>query len=1297
MSGSAVFSGTSYQASVIAYVYVHILASAKLRWLEDGDDTPTAISGETKGPGDDARVELRGDVSPFEVQVKHGLKRDQRLTEVFEKVSNAEDTTAEVVLTVDSSSSRRITFDLRRQLRRTRAGRTDDIQEPARSLLNALGADGAKVLSRVQIVVLDLDSEPFGRDTKRGVELLADNLRDPESADSAWKVLVADGALLCADRLRRNKGDLVTLLKSHGIEVRPPRATRRWHADLRLSKRQLDSEEPEAALSVIEEVETETAAGQPDGALLYKLNQHKAAACLQLRRLEDAKTFARKALDHEPKGLHALANLAQADLLGGDLSEADELANRMLVLHPDAPVAWLIRAHVSSLTGQPIPKVPASVAETPEFRRGWTSLCLVCGRLTEAQECSARLIAEGDRSPRALLLRAGALLAEIDQLPAEPRLQRADEVDRLCSEVVDESKDATRAQFGQALRFRSHGRKVLGNASEARDDIERAFLLRPNDQEILRATALSRCGEQDALGALTVLSHPIVSSDPLLLAMRAGVRVETKDTEGAQRDIDAALALPWPDGDSVRSVLFETALVLGDLSLATRLLSELSEDAKDTAPGQLMQAHLAVAEKDLRRAAPHYRAAAVAYPGRSDDILAELGVELVRAGSFGDAVAVLGEVRSLPDVACRAFVHALVALNRLSEAQTQLNALIGSEEAPDWALDYAARIAFQADDVVAAARHLEELIGRGQSNHSAKLALAHTLLELDLQERATVYIDELRRVEDLSPRDQMGLAQLLVRLEESDDATDLAYRAYRRAHRSAEMNRAFVGVVMNSRSVPRKVERVGPGTHVRLVDDEGSTRDYVVLQETDDEPLLEHELTQSDAKSAGIMGRQRDEALVGEAGAWMQEAWRVSEIDTAVRFTYNDVLSRYATRFPAEDFFVKGFTISSGNLTPTDLAPFVSVGHNRERHIGQLAHLYKEHVLPLEMVAKGASIPVVEFMLGLQESEDMPPLFVEFSDRDAEARAQSAAHDANRVVLTRTALLSLWQLDLQDSAASAFRLLAPRALRTQVREELADAEKAVRDGRTTLGRAESGLPPHELPTQHPALVLRRDNLRSQLKWLDERVEVRPRPLEAFGGSDGSDEHVRAHVGSASHDAVELVRAEGATLYADDLGLRVAVATESVPSFSSAALVRELSERGAISAADRNRLLVDLVERHYVTVRVTAEMLVESLRETRKQSSAGVVFVALAVSVGSAEEGATIVMQAVKQVALKRIATRSTPEVTRRGLEALASRFSRLDAVTAIERAAVDELTLLPRELHVVHALCQEMRQSGVRP
>ena len=49
VSGDATFAGTNYQASVIAYVFVHVLTETKLRWIALADDTPSAVSGEVGG------------------------------------------------------------------------------------------------------------------------------------------------------------------------------------------------------------------------------------------------------------------------------------------------------------------------------------------------------------------------------------------------------------------------------------------------------------------------------------------------------------------------------------------------------------------------------------------------------------------------------------------------------------------------------------------------------------------------------------------------------------------------------------------------------------------------------------------------------------------------------------------------------------------------------------------------------------------------------------------------------------------------------------------------------------------------------------------------------------------------------------------------------------------------------------------------------------------------------------------------------------------------------------------------
>ena len=1292
MSGDAVFSGANYQASVIAYVYVYILTGTKLRWLPpDRDGTPTAISGETKGPGDDARIEFGVDVPSVEVQAKRRLRRDKRLTEAFERVRDAEDSDSDVILAVDSNSSNTITVELKEQLERLRAGRTDGIGEPASSLLAALGADGSKVLGRVRIIVRDLESDPIGRDAERGVQLLTDNLCDPDKADAAWKLLVLDGLRLCADRSRRNKKQLVTLLESHGIHCLPPKETRRWHDNLRLSKRHLDSEEPEAALALLREVETEVSSGRPDGEILRKLNEHKASACVKLHRFEEAISSAQAALDHDPKGLRALGNLARAYSLSGDLAQADDVANQALDLHPDAPVAWLVRAHVSAIAGQPVPEVPAAVAEDPEFRKEWVRVCLVCGRVAEAQEVSGSLIAEGDRSPIILLRRVESLMGDVDQLETAPRRRRVQEVERLCSEIVDRPVQPTAVEFCEALTWRSRAREVLGNRVEARQDIERAFRLRPDDPDVLLATVQFRLDARDITGALAALLRPVVEESPLLLSMRADLRAQSGDRDGARRDLERARSLPCPD-DAVRTALVESTLALGETELGKRLLSELPEEAKNAVHGRLMQARVAAKENDLSGAEEHYRAAADLLSGRSDELLAELGVQLVVSGHLSKAISVFGEVAALPDGARPAFTHALVSENRLSEAQELIDEAIKRGDTREWTVYYAARIALQRNDPANAAAHLEELIGGDGATHSARVVLAATLLELDLPRRAAVQVDELVQTEGLSAREQVELAQLLLALKRPEEAIDLAFQAYRKAPKDAEINRAFVGVVLNSRTAPQEVDRVGPGTHVRLLDGEEDAVDYIVLPEGDEQPILDQEITLGDTQEAGLIGLRCGDSFVQHAGTWMPKTSTVSSIAPAVTFVYNDILASYHKRFPAADFFVRGFEMSRDLSALGDFQPFVASVHDREQHVKRVLTLYREHLPPLEMVATLARVSVPDFMRDLQRFEDLPPLFVEWSDDKGVSSSLAAAREADTVVLTRTALFSLRQMRLRGTIAKSRRLIAPRALRTQVREELEFAENWVREGQRSIGKGATGLTAHTIPAGDPALVRRRDDLAEDLRWLDANVDLQPRPLEAFREHGSATSEWRSEVGTASHDALELARSTGAALYADDLGLRKLANADGIRSFSSVTLIRELSDRGAIRTEDRDRLLVDLLERRYAVVRVTPEVLTESLRKTRSHSTVGITFAALAVSVPALPEAADILMQVVRQEALKPIRTRSTGEIVRRGLEAFASRFSLFETVRAVEKVAAEQLALLPEAQQAVQAVCKEMRR-----
>ena len=109
-----------------------------------------------------------------------------------------------------------------------------------------------------------------------------------------------------------------------------------------------------------------------------------------------------------------------------------------------------------------------------------------------------------------------------------------------------------------------------------------------------------------------------------------------------------------------------------------------------------------------------------------------------------------------------------------------------------------------------------------------------------------------------------------------------------------------------------------------------------------------------------------------------------------------------------------------------------------------------------------------------------------------------------------------------------------------------------------------------------------------------------------------------------NDALELARSTGAALYADDLGLRKLAVADGVLSCSSVTLIRELAADGAIGEEDRDRLLVDLLERRYSVVPVTPEILAEALK-SRPQSTVAITFAAFAASVQTVSEAADILI------------------------------------------------------------------------
>lgn len=931
MSGDGTFAGTNYQAGVIAYVAVTILDETPLRWLPAQDDAPSAVSGEVKGPGDDARIEFKPGDAPVEIQAKRGLTPQKAVEAVQAMVAAMPPEGMTTILAVDSTSSASIHNEFRKDLDRLRSGRRDGLSPFTDRVLAALGASDASALRHLHVRLVDVD-QATDREAGRALDLLQDMLERPTDAATAWAILQQDAARMCADKTRRIRSDLQRLLSAAGLSCRPPRRTRKWHDALGHSKRLLDHDEPENAMAVLRLVEAEMRAAHGDADSWYRLNQQKAAAELYRGNTSEALRLAQAALDAKPDGLHALVVAANAQVVLGQQSVAVQTAERAIAVFPDEPIAWVMRVRVAA-ADEPAVTVPPHVAATAAYRKGLIQIQLFRNEYAAAARVAADLIGEGDAGPEVRLYRVDALLSDIDTVEGHVRVERAAEIERRCDEILA-APGVPEKMSHKALLARSAARRVLGKTTEAEEDVERVRAAQPDDAQAILVAAQAKIRAGKNREALELVEAS-AAREPMIRALRARMLSGSGDQAGARRDLDVVLqAIPQSaQPDILRSAAAEVALALDDVPLARRLLDEQSSSFHNSPHRLLLEARLKVVEGDLDGAESTYRRLTTVEPGLRDEWLSEAGSERLRAGDAKGAVRLFAEAAKRAPRAERAYVRALIQTNDLVGAQGVLRGIADRGQTDDWAIAAAAEIAERRDDPVAVAALLEDLLTRGPATASVRLKLIQTWVDLEQPEQAKPHLVGLQDSE-LTARERMNLAQLLLLLGESERAVAVAFRAYRQGPHDPDINRAFVAVVLRSKTAPAQPDVVDGDVHVRVAGANRpgrpeETREFLVLAEVA-EHRLPNEISIAEAAKVGLKGLRSGDAFVQDQGTWSQTEWRVVEIQSAERFVFNDVLSNFGTRFLGEEALALRLQVDPGRPSLGDFAPVIASTQHRE-------------------------------------------------------------------------------------------------------------------------------------------------------------------------------------------------------------------------------------------------------------------------------------------------------------------------------------------------------------------------------
>ncbi len=1291
MGGPATFAGTNYQAGVIAFVFVHMLAQRRLGWLTPLDDTPLAVSAETGGPGDDVEVEF-GEAQAFEVQAKAGLTGDAALTDAIRGIAGrVGDSEEGVVLVVDRRSSGWIYRDFATELERIRGGRLDVLPKAG-----ALHAELGSVLGRIRVKAVDV-SPPDDPEAQRSKDLLAGVLSDPLTAETAWAVLLEAAADVAARRLRKDRVAVIDLLTGRGIGVRLLSPDERWLSQLDFVRQLLEKRQAGAALSVLDQVESAVRNQGVGADVRYGLARYRATALLQLGRHADALESARRALEVRPNGPEALVSASIATLQLGDIPSARQYADAAVDAAPDSDRAWGAVAQVNAATGAEPPAAPASVASSTHYLTVLAENALVRGDAARTVELTARILESGDRPAEVLVLRASALL-EAARDAATAALRPDEEVERIASDAID-ALDDVHPLKAKALVLRAAARRAAGRMDEAEADLRLGSSLDPDDPDVVRNLVSLRLELGDDDGALELLHRPVASSEALLLAMRAEVSARRGRRTEAARDIEQAVTLVADshDPDAARFAIADAALELGDLDGAARALEGLTETARGRAITAVFEGRIAFARGDVDAAITSYRRGAEIAGAMRDAFLTELAVALVRHGRDQDAIAVFMEVveDQIPEEPRRAYIHALMRVNDLLGSQEQIDSMSAGGPLPAWAVGVAVDIALAREDQEGAIRHLAQLVERGEATTRVRIVLAHQLIEVGRREDAASQVESILAAGAMTAEERMQLAELLRELGRGLEAISQAFAAFREARDDPRMHRALAGMVFASRIDIPPPGAAGPNTHVRLSGEHGEVRNHTILAEPPYHPS-QNEISVEDAQALGLEGKRQGDVVVEHADTWQEKRWTIDEVIPAVVHYARDAIANYEQRFPGEPFFATAIHVGDGSA-PGDYTRVIQSLGERRSQVEETFTLLREQVVPLGMVVRiigGSIAELLETMISAPEHA--APVWVEWDDLSLQTWSLEQARAATEVVITRSALKTVFDHDFVSSVHAGYEVIAPTALIEEVRSEIREAQDQVEHGRSTMLSGDIGIRIDDVPPGDPRLATRLAALESILHWLQSEIHIEPRPLEWIKPEDSSPTSLRQIIGTSSYDALVLAHHRGSALYADDLGLRrLSLGSDRPRSFSSVTVLPVLAERGLIDAARRDQLLVALAIRSYLAIPPSTGIVISALHATPALALAEIsrVFAGLWRPGVSPAISAVTIALACRAVAMETVQVVSAARVAELGLAAVAGRIPLPLAARLVERGVSETLRLLPTDLEAVRRVCARFSRS----
>ena len=329
---------------------------------------------------------------------------------------------------------------------------------------------------------------------------------------------------------------------------------------------------------------------------------------------------------------------------------------------------------------------------------------------------------------------------------------------------------------------------------------------------------------------------------------------------------------------------------------------------------------------------------------------------------------------------------------------------------------YSAAFFTKIGDDERAEKEVNRYLSIHPSDLNAALNKIGILYRTDRRDQAERFIDSLVDIQLQPPLDQMHLAFVYADLGKESRAIEMAYHLRRQYLDNPDIHQKYVGLIFSGKVSGAIGEHTEVEVETSAVVEHGDAFFEYYIRGEGDNPQGDNELLADHPISSALLGGKVGEIVEYEENPVTTRTVTITEIKSKYIYLLHDTMDKFSHRFPAAKsmFKLELEEDSDGHL---DVSPILRSLDQRRLYVDQGMEIYKDHPIPVAMLAKYLNVDPINLWLGLQNERNVDLYCAQGTHKEREAAFSVITSSKRYIVdpLTAVHLVDLGLIDVIES------------------------------------------------------------------------------------------------------------------------------------------------------------------------------------------------------------------------------------------------------------------------------------------